>query len=386
MVAVNERVRVVLAVPGPKGGRELSQALEATGRVEVIAEAYDTDSVVDKSCASLPEVVVMEEGHHLDAFLATETLMRLQPVPVVILSERTGTDEFRKAMAAGARDLLPRRVPVATLVNAITAARGRVARVPAQKERGRVISVFSTKGGVGKSTLATNLAVSLARLSKSRVACVDLDLEFGCQALLMGVQPAASIIDVTLPDAEGLEEVLDKVMARSPLAGVRLLAAPPSPDLAAVVEGVKEGPVTVPAILDSLRSNYRYIIVDLATGFRDLNLTVLESSDLVLLVATPDIPALHNTAKCLDVLLERLDFSPASVRLVLNRADAALGLPVHELPKHLDFPVSYRIPSDGKTAVWAANTGLPFTSRRGRSPLANAVMHVARQLMEEKVR
>lgn len=384
MVAVNERVRVLLAVPGPKGG--LSQALEATGRVEVIAEAYDTDSVVDKSCASLPEVVVMEESHHLDACLATETLMRLQPVPVVILSERTGTDEFRKAMAAGARDLLPRRVPIATLVNAIVAARGRMARVPAQQERGRVISVFSTKGGVGKSTIATNLSVSLARLSKSRVACVDLDLEFGCQAILMGVQPAASIIDLTLPDAGGLEEALDRVMARTPLAGVRLLAAPPSPDLAAVIEGAGEGPVTVPAILDSLRSNYRYIVVDLATGFRDLNLTVLEGSDLVLLVATPDIPALHNTAKCLDVLLERLDFSPASIRLVLNRADAALGLPVHELPKHLDFPVSYRIPSDGKTAVWAANTGLPFASRRGRSPLAHALMHMARQLIEEKVR
>jgi len=383
-VAVNERIRVVLGVSGPKVGRELGQALEATGRVEVIAEAYDTDSVVDKSCAALPEVVVMEEGHHLDAFLVTETLMRLQPVPVVILSERTGADDFRKAMAAGARDLLPRRVPVATLVNAITAARGRTARVPHQKERGRVISVFSTKGGVGKSTIATNLGVGIARLSKSRVACVDLDLEFGCQAILMGVQPAASIIDVASPDGAGLEETLDRVMIRTSLAGVRLLAAPPSPDLAAVVEG--GDPDLVPAILDSLRSNYRYIVVDLATGFRDLNLTVLEKSDLVLLVATPDIPALHNTAKCLDVLLGRLDFSPAAVRLVLNRADAALGLPVHELPKHLDFPVSYRIPSDGKTAVWASNTGLPFTSRRGRSPLAHAIMHLARQLMEEKVR
>ncbi|MEW6524828.1 MAG: AAA family ATPase [Bacillota bacterium] len=384
---VNERVRVVLAMSQATALRELKQVLEATGRVEVVAEAHDTNEAVDKSCASLPEVVVIEDGYDLDAFGVTETLMSLQPVPVVILSGRASVEEARKALAVSARDLLPRKTPVPVLVNAIAAARGQLARAPAQEQRGRVICVFSTKGGVGKSTIAANLAVGLARLSKRRVACVDLDLEFGCQATLMGVQPSSSIVDVTLLETGRLEEVLDKVMERTPYAGVRLLAAPPSPDLAAVVDGGGGGqsPGTVPAILESLRKNYNYIVVDLPCGFRDLNLTVLEASDLVLLVATPDIPTLQNTGKCLDVLVDRLDFVRESVRLVLNRSNAALGLPVNEIPKHLDFPVFYRLPSEGKTAVWSANTGLPFTARRGRTALTQAVMNLARQLIDEKV-
>jgi pilus assembly protein CpaE len=381
----NDRIRIVLALVDTTARQQLRQALEATGRVLVVGEAADTNEAVDRTCLLDPEVLVVEAaGDRLDAYAATETVMRLQPVPVVVLSERTGLVEARRALAAAARDLVPRNLPVPGLVSAIETARGQQRPPASTGSRGRVMAVFSTKGGVGKSTIATNLAISLARVSRRRVAVLDLDLEFGCQAALMGIQPSASIVDVTMLDRDNLGEVADKVLERTPYAGVRLLAAPPSPELAGTLQG-EDGHGLVAALIEALRASYQYILVDLAGGLGELNLVVLEHADLTLLVTTPDIPALQNTGKCLDMLVDRLDFAQDSVRLVLNRANAALGLPVADIPRQLGFPVSFRLPSDGKTAVWAANTGFPFAARRSRSPLALGVVAMARQLVDERV-
>jgi pilus assembly protein CpaE len=251
-----------------------------------------------------------------------------------------------------------------------------------EQSGGHVITVFGAKGGVGKSTLTVNLASALARLDPGQVVIVDLDLEFGAVAAMLSCRPLATIVDLVRAPALS-SELVDRALLPVSSAGVSILAAPPTPDLATEVEvaALPGAPNGVKGIISALRQRFGWVIIDTAASFRDVNLTAFDAAEIIYLVTTPDIPTLHNTAKCIDVMVSQLGYDRSKVKVVLNHADSAVGLTVQDVAAGLDYQISYQLPRDAQTVGWAANCGRPFVIDRPRTPLAEAVAAIARELV-----
>ena len=367
--------------------------LEFEKGIVVSGEAEDGLQAVQLAKMIKPDVILMDVNMPgMDGIAATKAILAEVSTSVVMVSVQGESDYLRRAMQAGARDYLVKPFGYDDVVAAIrNAARsadlatlyGRETEKP--EKAGKLITVFSTKGGVGKTTIAANLAVSLGLKSRGKVAIADLDLEFGVMTTMFGIRPDTSIVDLCRVDGPLRAELVERVMI--PCSGrlVSVLPAPPSPENVAEVDGdarKSRDRNYVSEILDILKASYTYVVVDTACNFRETNLSALDRSDLILLVASPDIPTLHTTAKCLDILLHKLEYGENKVKLVLNRSDGAMGLTHEDISRGLDYPISYYVPSDGQTAIWAANSGQPFVLRRSKAPISEAIGGIAQDIYQ----
>jgi len=215
---------------------------------------------------------------------------------------------------------------------------------------GRSLLVFGAKGGVGKTTLAVNLAVTLARKYGKRVVLIDGDLWFGDVAVLMNLSSARSISD--LPDDLD-SEMLTKALVRHG-SGVLVLLPPPE---AGMVEKIPEDRLA--KVVEQAKSIVDYVVVDTHTSFGEANLQLLEEADTIVLVSTPELSAVRNASRVLTVAHALgLDHK---IRLVINRANS--GLEIGALEKSLKFPVAATVVSAGRVVVPAANDGVPMVDR-----------------------
>ncbi len=231
--------------------------------------------------------------------------------------------------------------------------------------RGVVVTVFSAKGGCGKTTLASNLAASLADGGRREVCLVDLDLNFGDVAIVLQLFPAH-----TLADAVPLLETLD-------LPAVTALLTPHSPGLSALVAPVEPGSAeTVPAslittILQLLREEFAFVVVDTPPAFTDHVLAAFDQSDVIALLATLDIPALKNLKLTLETL-DLLNYPRERLRVVLNRADSKVGLALSEVEKTLRVPIALHIPSS-RAVPASINRGVPIMLDDPSHPVSMAI-------------
>jgi pilus assembly protein CpaE len=237
------------------------------------------------------------------------------------------------------------------------------------RARGRIVTVFSAKGGCGKTTLATNMAAVLADRGRREVALVDLDLAFGDVAIALQLFPAH-----TIADAVPLGENLD-------FGALQSLLTPHSPGLTTLVAPVEPGTAEgIPArlvsrILEVLRDHFDYVIVDTPPAFDDHVLTAFDLSDVVALIATLDIPALKNLKLTLETM-DLLNYPRDRWRIVLNRADSKVGLAIHEVEKSLRTPTAGQIPSSRDVPA-AINRGVPIVLDDPRHSVSLAIKHFA---------
>ena len=242
----------------------------------------------------------------------------------------------------------------------------------------RIISVFGTKGGVGKSIIAANLAVGFAQFGR-RVVLLDVDLQHGGDlAKMFNLKPRESIFSL-IPQLPRLEKTgsLKGHMTRHS-SGVDILPAVTRP---------KEIPQITTArlemTLDLLRADYEFIIVDAGSSFTDALICLFDNSNLILLVATPDVLSVYQTEWSLDTM-EGLHFPLNMFKLVLNRAESRGGVHGEDLKPALRCDVVASLPSDGRTAGLSVNRGVPFVIDSPRSKIAEAVKKLAAELIERK--
>lgn len=304
---------------------------------------------------------------------------------VVIVSEELSTQLLQHAMRAGVRDALSLadadttlRAAVARVGTQLLAAGGRLNTRAREESLGRVIVSFSTKGGVGKSMLATNLACGLARRSARPVALVDADLQFGDVAVLLGVSPERSVVDAAAALHQGEPDALRRLMVEHPATGLLVLPGPIEPSAADQVT-----PEQMLMIVETLRRTCAFVVVDMPPHFDDNVLALIECADDVLVVASMDIPSIKNLKVGMQTL-DLLSLAGERVKLVLNRANARVQLDVAEVERALSLKTAFQVPSDAAVPQ-AVNRGVPVIVDNPRAPAARALDAIAEQLFRNEV-
>ena len=333
----------------------------------------------EEALALLPtmsvDVVLMDINMGgIDGIRAAEMLREKYPELVVILmSVQQEPEYFRRAMLAGAHNYLVKPFSSHELVTTVreTLIRQRRLQSPAATPEGKVVVVFSTKGGAGKTTLAVNLAVALKqRAAQTQVVLIDGVLAFGDVALFVNLQPKLTLYDAA---KAGLKEPAswDEGFLLAGPAGVKILPAPVRPEQAEAV-----ATEVLVAAVRFAKTNAAYVVVDLDSSFNERSLAILDMADTVLVVATPDLPSVKNVRLALDTL-ERIGISKGKTKVVLNRVASAGSLDVATVMNTINHDMIASLPSDGKTAMHALNKGVPFILDEPTADISNAVRRLA---------
>ena len=344
----------------------------------VEATVSDTvESLVASLDGARPTVVVFGPGLANDTGLVhVSRLSRQHPeTGVVLVCPELSLPLLQQALRSGVRDALALDTDDAALRAAIervgdSLVGSRTAPGSGPVELGRVIVTFSTKGGVGKSILATNLSVALASRSSKQVAIVDGDLQFGDVAVLLGVPPTHTTVDAAAAIDQSDPSLMDSILATHAATGLRVLPAPVEPSAADSIS-----PEQMLGIVRMLRTMCAFVVVDMPPHFDDVVLALLDEADDVLLVASMDIPSIKNLKVGIQTL-GLLSLAGTKLRLVLNRANAKVNLDIADVERAIGISVAFRIPSD-IAVPQAVNRGVPVFLDKPRSPAALALGELA---------
>jgi pilus assembly protein CpaE len=313
--------------------------------------------------AAQPGLSPVDDAHAADAvvFLTSgdeirEELARVREhsqAPVVLVARRAAGDLLDAAFELDAADVLLLPQTAEAVAFAVQKAVAASLRRESAAGGNRVVTVFSPKGGTGKSVLACNLAHALARTQ--RVLLVDLDLQFGDVAIMLGLQPERTVHELlTAPGPLDADKIAGYASRRGPRLDV--LAAPLKPEDAESVSDERIG-----ELLRAARSGYDTVVVDTAPFIDGTALATLDRTDLLLTVSTPDVPSMKNVRLALQTL-QLLSFDEERVRLVLNRASDVVGFRSPQVASILEHPVAFELPEDPavSVAVNRAETALEF--------------------------
>jgi len=275
---------------------------------------------------------------------------------IIGLGEPLTPDLLLQAMQAGVSEYLPKPVSEDKVQDAID----RIARKfghrveERRREPGKLLAFFSPKGGAGSTCVATNTAISLHRLTRGKVLLVDLDLELGETALLLGVEPRFSFVDLVRNFHRVDAGLLASYIERHD-SGVELLSAPFHPAKAETVTGDQ-----IRQILHFLKQHYDWVVVDTSKSFTPPTLATFEQADGVFLVTNVDLPSLRNITRCLP-LLERMGQVKGDdwLRIVVNRYQASDPITLKEIERTLGIPVYWTLANDYEAVMNSINSGKP---------------------------
>lgn len=388
----DEKIRVIIVDDVSETRENVRKLLQFESDVDVVGVARTGREAIQLSQDLQPDVVLMDINMpDMDGISATEAIRQKQPaVQVVILSVQGDQNYMRRAMLAGARDFLTKPPMGDELISAIRRAgsmaqteRSKTAQIPLAPvlgnvgpvaaygtPRGKIVTIYSPKGGTGCTTIAVNLALTLHN-DDTHVALVDGNLQFGDVAVFMNEQGKNTIVDLA-PRAEELDpEIVEEVMLKHGSSGLHILAAPSRPEYA---EKVSSGQFT--KVLEYLRQMYAYVVVDTATLLTDATLAAIDVSDLVVLVTTQDIPSIKNCRLFLD-LSQTLGIDRDRILFVMNRFDKRINITPDRVTENLKQEIVSVIPLDEGTATKAVNRGVPFVLDSKNQPAARGVFSLA---------
>lgn len=392
-MSAGEKIRVLIVDDVSETRENVKKLLQFESDVDVVGIARTGKEAIQVSQELNPDVVLMDINMpDMDGIAATEAIRTKQPaVQVIILSVQSDQNYMRKAMLVGARDFLAKPPMGDELISAIRRA-GEMARIEKSKSsqvqavaasgnlsgassgfggpKGKIITVYSPKGGAGCTTLAVNLALTLNN-GDTRVALVDGNLQFGDVAVFINEQGKNTVLDLA-PRADELDaEIVEEVMVKHAASGLHILAAPSRPEHA---EKISSGQFA--KVLEYLIQLYAYVVVDTASLLTDVTLAAIDISDLIVLVTTQDIPSIKNCRLFLD-LLQTLGVERNRILFVMNRYDKRINITPERVAENLKQEVALTIPLDEATATKAVNRGIPFVLDNKSQPVSRGVFLLA---------
>jgi pilus assembly protein CpaE len=397
-LADGEKIRILIVDDIADTRENLAKLIGFEPDMEVAGTAGGGQEAVNMAKQHRPHVILMDINMpDMDGITATEIISNTVPEsPIIMMSVQGEQDYLRRSMLAGAREFLVKPFSADELINSIrhvhelekvrraryapvapVAAPGAPASAAASgREMGKIITFFSPKGGVGRTTIATNLAVALHQITNKPVVLVDGSLPFGDIAVILNMSPKAK----TIADLIGSFETADSDVVESILVqhstGIKVMLAPPTPESTELITGAH-----LKHVLELLRERYAYIVVDTWPSFQEQVITMLDVADVILTLMTLEITSLKNVRVFMEVV-EKLGYDDAKVQLVANRNDSSGGIKASDVEASLGRKIPHTIVSDGRTLVLAVNRGVPFVISHRDSQVAKDIFSLAQKVAQ----
>jgi len=363
---VSEQIRVVIVDDIAETREHLTKLLSFEADIEVVGAAASGEEAVDLTGKLQPDILLMDINMPgMDGIATTERVSATFPMTSIIMMS---VDELTASI---------RQVHIREKQK-----RGRMV-VPAQggtspessKKKGKVVTLFAPKGGVGRTTLAVNLAVAMAGEQRQTVTLVDGSFQFGDVGVLLNLNPKnKSIIDVVADPSSTDEDLVDTTLINHST-GIKVLLAPPSPEMAELITVDQ-----IRRMTSRLRETNDFTVIDLWPHFNDVSLALLDMSDVILTILTLEITNIKNIRLFLEVA-DQLGYGDR-LKLVLNRADSAFGIRVADVENSVGRKIDHQVVSDGRTVVYALNRGVPFVWSNSQAPVSEDILKISRALVQ----
>jgi pilus assembly protein CpaE len=363
------------------GLAEVREGLADHPEVELVGTAADPAKAGGKLAESAAQVIL--HGTTATDHVPTaeiEAIRAVTAAPIVLVTSASAHHILSEALQAGIFDvvLLPQLTDsvVFTIRKANSLAAGRTGGAPgkaSQHVEGKVVTVFAPKGGAGKTVLASNLAVVFARKHARRTLLLDLDLQFGDAAIMMGIEPEKTIYDLVMARRELDPDALAGYVTAHQ-SGVHVLPAPLRPEDAELVTEERLGHLFAVA-----KESYDVVVVDTPPFFHGPVLSTLDRTDQLLLVASLDVPAIKNIKLTLQTL-DLIHYPKERRHLLLNRTGSKVGLRPSEVERALDMKVEFEVPSERDVPV-SINRGVPIAMSNPRAGVVKALGEIADKLV-----
>jgi pilus assembly protein CpaE len=368
-----ERIRLLIVDDHAETRDNIRKLLQFEPDIVVVGAARSGEEALQIAVDQKPHVALMDINMpDMDGITATKKLKEeVRFAQIVILSVQNEPDYMRRAMQAGARDFLSKPPSGDELITAIRSAAEEAMKIEAiqlqpppevqtgyltpgrtSRPQGKLLTIYSPKGGVGCTTLATNIAIGL-NTDETPSVLVDGNLQFGDVSVFLNLQVKNSILDLASRSEEIDVDIVEDVLMRHE-SGLRVLAAPQRPEMADEVHSEQ-----VKKVLRYLKQEYAYVVVDSSSTMDDVTLAILDLTDVLLAVATTDIPSIKDSRLLFD-LLSILEFPRENILFVLNKTDRRTGITAEAVSENLKHPVEGEIPSDERVVANSVNKGVPL--------------------------
>jgi pilus assembly protein CpaE len=367
-----EKIRILIVDDVVDQREHLKKMLSFEPDFQIVGEASSGQESIELALRYLPHIVLMDINMPgLDGIAATEAITKRAPrVQVVMMSVQGDRQSLLSSMHAGARDYLFKPFGIEELVSTLRRvyekakstgelrleAERAAARPPVEPvKQARLIAVYSPRGGAGCTTLAINMATAMRLIDPGLdVAVFDCDLQFGSVEVALNLRADRSIKDLS----EGIDsldaEFLTSVLREDTRSGLHVLLAPPQPEMAELITADH-----VRAVLDQMREAFDYVVIDVGSRLQDVELSVLDVSDRIILVLVPDVVAVRHARHFLE-LVDAFDYPPEKVWVVMNRSDPESGISAQTVEGYLKQRVFAEIPLDERLVPHSVNHGVPY--------------------------
>lgn len=391
-----EKIRLLIVDDIPETRENLRKLLFFESDIDVVGAAINGEEGIDMAIELKPDIVLMDINMPgVDGITASERISQSVPFcQIIMMSVQGESDYLRRSMLAGAREFLIKPFSSDELVSSIRrvyqlgasrrqampamvqAGLGAAAKAETKPQAaGKVVTIFSAKGGVGCSTIIVNLAIALQQSGASKVALVDTSLQFGDVGVLLNLYASRTIADLASL-AEELDDELINDIFLSHSSGVKALLAPPRPEVADTVT-----PGLVSEVLDRLRTMFDIILIDTGSVLDDVVLNVLDISDKIIVVTTPEIPAIKN-AKLFFEVTEALEYERERIMFILNKVDKRINIRAEDIEANLKYKIEAQLPFDERTVTTSVNQGIPYVLGNKNSLLSQATIAMSKHLLK----
>jgi pilus assembly protein CpaE len=390
-------IKVLIVDDIPETRDHLSRLLGFEQEIDVAGTAGSGEEALRVAMELRPDVIVMDINMPgMDGVEAAELItQRLPTCPIIMMSVHGEAEQLKRSLTAGAREFLVKPFSgdeFATSIKRVherelarqeqLAAAMPTSTVPAYSAEEiadhQVIAVFSPKGGSGRTTIATNLALALSKETGSRVCLVDANLQFGDVGVLLNLNPKNRSMLDAVEGGEMDADIVDSVVVDHST-GIRVLLAPPTPEGADLVTTAH-----LRRMIEYLKATHDFVVVDLPAALNDHSLAVMDAADQIVVLSALEITTIKNVRLFLEVA-DQLEYDRGKIRLVINRADTAQGIRISDVEASIRRPIDGEIVSDGRLAVLAVNRGVPFVVSHPDGALSRDILKLARTLVGDVV-
>lgn len=383
-----ENIKVLIVEVLQEQRTNIIDILSNVEYIKVVGEADSLEETLKILEYKTADVILMGANVSGNGYAATEKIIsEYSEAAVVIIEENLKKETVHKALFAGAKDVLIYPFTPAQLVDTIYKAhellkkklivhKENTSKVKKQSHLGNVITLFSTKGGVGKTFIATNLAVALKKESGKRIVLVDLDLDFGNAALALNIAPKFTICDV-VDDINNIDQDLIESYLISHESGIRILPANLKPQITEFINAEH-----IQVILKTLQKSFDYVIIDMPARFYETVGPAFVIADNLFVVTTPEISTIRNVKSAL-LTLGDLNYPKSKIKVILNRSDRKSSIKTKDIEATLNQNIYASINFDYKNALSSLNEGITVVEKNTKSGMGKEFINVAKKIIHD---